>query len=67
MCEILEREIRFMRIDESEEYTIPVLQVIEQNLEVAIKKVREEKDRKIQAEMETLHRMVCSVLSFVLF
>ncbi|PKU62820.1 MADS-box transcription factor 32 [Dendrobium catenatum] len=58
MCEILEREIRFMRIDEGEEYTLPVLQVIEQNLEVAMKKVREEKDRKIQAEMETLHRMV---------
>ncbi|XP_020596715.1 MADS-box transcription factor 32-like [Phalaenopsis equestris] len=58
MCEFLEREIRFMRIGEEEEYTFPVLEVIEQNLEAAIKKVREEKDRKIQAEMESLHRMV---------
>nr|WDA53352.1 MADS-box protein 17 [Erycina pusilla] len=58
MCEILEREIRLMKIDEGEEYTFPVLQMIENNLEVAVKKVREEKDRKIQAEMETLNRMV---------
>ncbi|KAK8958783.1 MADS-box transcription factor 32 [Platanthera guangdongensis] len=58
MCGVLERELRFLKIDEGEEYTLPLLHVVEQNLEVAIKKVRMEKDRKIHEELETLHKMV---------
>lgn len=58
MCGVLEKELRFLRIDEGEEYTLPVLHVVEQNLELAIKKVRMEKDRKMHDELETLHKMV---------
>ncbi|KAG0457823.1 hypothetical protein HPP92_022688 [Vanilla planifolia] len=58
LCSLLERELRYMKMDEEEEYSLPLLQMLEQNLETAIRKVREEKERKIREEMEKLHRMV---------
>ena len=47
-----------MTIDENQEYSLPVLDIIETNLEVAINKVRSEKERKIQREIGRLQSMV---------
>ncbi|KAG0488988.1 hypothetical protein HPP92_007799 [Vanilla planifolia] len=58
LCELLERELRFMKVDEGEQYSLPVLHMLEQNLEAAIGKVRVEKERKIREETESLHKMV---------
>uniref|UniRef100_K9LYZ8 OsMADS32-like protein n=1 Tax=Iris fulva TaxID=92176 RepID=K9LYZ8_9ASPA len=58
LCELLERELRFMKVDEGQDYTLPVLDMLEQNLEAAINKVRVEKDRKIHGEMYHLQNVV---------
>ncbi|XP_020265367.1 MADS-box transcription factor 32-like isoform X3 [Asparagus officinalis] len=58
LCELLEKELRFMTIDESLDYSLPVLEILEQNLEVAMNKVRMEKNRKINGEMGQLQNMV---------
>ncbi|KAH7686320.1 MADS box transcription factor domain-containing protein [Dioscorea alata] len=58
LCELLEEQLRFMTIDENQEYSLPVLDIIETNLEVAINKVRSEKERKIQREIGRLESMV---------
>ncbi|XP_072968717.1 MADS-box transcription factor 32-like [Typha angustifolia] len=58
LCELLEKELRFMKVDENERYTLPTLDILEHNLEEAIGKVRSEKDRKIGGEINYLHTMV---------
>nr|AIZ95413.1 MADS17 [Apostasia odorata] len=58
LCEALEREMRFMQVDEKEDYSLADLQVVERNLEAAINKVRGEMENKIHKEMEKLHEMV---------
>ncbi|KAJ0971446.1 hypothetical protein J5N97_019405 [Dioscorea zingiberensis] len=58
LCDLLEEQLRFMTIDENQEYSLPVLDIIETNLEVAINKVRAEKERKIQGEIGRLESMV---------
>ncbi|PKA57200.1 MADS-box transcription factor 32 [Apostasia shenzhenica] len=58
LCEALEREMRFMQVDEKEDYSLADLQMVERNLEAAINKVRGEMETKIHKEMEKLHDMV---------
>ena len=55
-----------MQIDESQEYSVPVLDILEQNLEAAINKVRLEKERKINGEMGQLQNMVIT-RKFIIF
>ncbi|KAM0918936.1 hypothetical protein ACQ4PT_008555 [Festuca glaucescens] len=58
MCDILEKELRFMTVDDREQYTVPSLAALEQSLEAAMHKVRFEKDRKIGGEMSYLENMI---------
>uniref|UniRef100_A0A453FH15 K-box domain-containing protein n=1 Tax=Aegilops tauschii subsp. strangulata TaxID=200361 RepID=A0A453FH15_AEGTS len=58
MCDLLEKELRFMTVDDGEQYTVPSLAALEHNLEAAMHKVRSEKDRKIGGEMSYLENMV---------
>jgi MADS-box transcription factor, plant len=58
MCELLERRLRFMTVRDSEQYTVPSLELLERNLEAAMYKVRCEKDRKIGGEISYLENIV---------
>ncbi|KAL5226712.1 hypothetical protein ABZP36_014977 [Zizania latifolia] len=58
MCDLLEKELRFMTVDDGEQYTVPSLEVLEHNLEVAMRKVRSEKDRKIGGEISYLQDII---------
>nr|ACB45307.1 MIKC-type MADS-box transcription factor WM16 [Hordeum vulgare] len=58
MCDLLEKELRFMTVDDGEQYTVPSLAALEHNLEAAMHKVRSEKDRKIGGEMTYLENMI---------
>ena len=58
MCELMEKELRFMTVDDGEQYTVPSLELLEHNLEAAMHKVRSEKDRKIGGEITYLENMV---------
>ncbi|GJM93263.1 hypothetical protein PR202_ga09808 [Eleusine coracana subsp. coracana] len=58
MCELLERELRFMTVDEREQHTVPSLELLERNLEAAMYKVRCEKDRKIGGEINYLENII---------
>uniref|UniRef100_A0A453FGZ7 MADS-box transcription factor 32 n=1 Tax=Aegilops tauschii subsp. strangulata TaxID=200361 RepID=A0A453FGZ7_AEGTS len=58
MCDLLEKELRFMTVDDGEQYTVPSLAALEHNLEAAMHKVRSEKDRKIGGEMSYLENMI---------
>ncbi|TVU35233.1 hypothetical protein EJB05_17111 [Eragrostis curvula] len=58
MCELLERELRFMTVDDGEQYTVPSLELLEHNLEAAMHKVRCEKDRKIGGEINYLENVI---------
>lgn len=62
MCELLERELRFMTVDQREQYTVPSLELLERNLEAAMYKVRCEKDRKIGGEINYLENIVRLIL-----
>lgn len=53
-----------MKIDENQDYTVPVLDMLEQNLEGAMNKVRMEKERKIRGEMGQLQTMVLVYLAY---
>ncbi|KAF7030609.1 hypothetical protein CFC21_042122 [Triticum aestivum] len=58
MCDLLEKELRFMTVDDGEQYSVPSLAALEHNLEAAMHKVRSEKDRKIGGEMSYLENMI---------
>ncbi|KAL6614585.1 hypothetical protein ACP70R_036855 [Stipagrostis hirtigluma subsp. patula] len=58
MCELLEKELRFMTVDDGEQYTVPALEVLEHNLEAAMRRVRTEKDRKIGDEINYLDNII---------
>ena len=58
MCELMEKELRFMTVDDGEQYTVPSLELLERNLEAAMHKVRSEKDRKIGGEITYLENIV---------
>ncbi|XP_008812160.2 MADS-box transcription factor 32-like [Phoenix dactylifera] len=58
LCDLLESELRFMKVDANQHYSLPVLDILEGNLEAAISKVRSEKDRKIAGEIDHLENMV---------
>ncbi|KAG8077779.1 hypothetical protein GUJ93_ZPchr0007g6221 [Zizania palustris] len=59
MCDLLEKELRFMTVDGGEhQYTVPSLEVLEHNLEAAMHKVRHEKDRKIGGEISYLQNII---------
>ena len=58
MCELMEKELRFMTVDDGEQYTVPSLELLEHNLEAAVHKVRSEKDRKIGGEINYLENIV---------
>uniref|UniRef100_A0A0A9CX01 MADS-box domain-containing protein n=1 Tax=Arundo donax TaxID=35708 RepID=A0A0A9CX01_ARUDO len=58
MCELLEKELRFMMVDDGEQYTVPSLELLEHNLEAAMHKVRSEKDRKIGGEINYLEKII---------
>ncbi|GJN17803.1 hypothetical protein PR202_gb04901 [Eleusine coracana subsp. coracana] len=58
MCELLERELRFMTVDEREQHTVPSLELLERNLEAAMYKVRCEKERKIGGEINYLENII---------
>ena len=58
MCELMEKELRFMTVDDGEQYTVPSLELLEHNLEAAVHKVRSEKDRKIGGEISYLENIV---------
>ncbi|CAL9778138.1 unnamed protein product [Musa acuminata subsp. burmannicoides] len=58
LCDTLERELRFMKVDEGQQYSLPDLGLLEHNLETAIGKVRVEMDRKIGAQIHKLETMV---------
>ncbi|XP_025818301.1 MADS-box transcription factor 32 isoform X2 [Panicum hallii] len=40
MCELMEKELRFMTVDDGEQYTVPSLELLEHNLEAAMHKIR---------------------------
>jgi hypothetical protein len=54
----MEKELRFMTVDDGEQYTVPSLELLEHNLEAAMHKVRSEKDRKIGGEITYLENIV---------
>ncbi|KAF8678586.1 hypothetical protein HU200_046203 [Digitaria exilis] len=58
MCELMEKELRFMTVDDGEHYTVPSLELLEHNLEAAMHKVRSEKDRKIGGEITYLENII---------
>ncbi|CAL4947644.1 unnamed protein product [Urochloa decumbens] len=58
MCELMEKELRFMTVDDGERYTVPSLEQLEHNLEAAMHKVRSEKDRKIGGEIDYLQNII---------
>ncbi|PAN28726.1 hypothetical protein GQ55_5G174500 [Panicum hallii var. hallii] len=58
MCELMEKELRFMTVDDGEQYTVPSLELLEHNLEAAMHKVRSEKDRKIGGEITYLENII---------
>uniref|UniRef100_A0A0A8XS65 MADS-box domain-containing protein n=1 Tax=Arundo donax TaxID=35708 RepID=A0A0A8XS65_ARUDO len=58
MCELLEKELRFVTVDDGEQYTVPSLELLEHNLEAAMHKVRCEKDRKIGGEICYLENII---------
>ncbi|XP_020106050.1 MADS-box transcription factor 32-like [Ananas comosus] len=58
LCELMEKELRFMKVDDREHYTLPTLDMLEHNLEAAISKVRSEKERKMGGEINFLENMV---------
>lgn len=47
-----------MKVDASQSYSLPVLDILEGNLEATINKVRSEKDRKIAGEINYLENLV---------
>lgn len=49
---------RFMTVGDGEQYTVPSLEALEHNLEVAMHKVRSEKDSKIGGEISYLENVV---------
>ncbi|KAJ3678936.1 hypothetical protein LUZ61_021100 [Rhynchospora tenuis] len=58
LCELMEKELRIMTVDERENYTVPSLEVLERNLETAMERVRKEIEHKIDSEMNYLENMV---------
>ncbi|KAJ1285204.1 hypothetical protein BS78_03G261900 [Paspalum vaginatum] len=58
MCELMEKELRFMTVGDGERYTVPSLEMLEHNLEAAMRKVRSEKDRKIGGEISYLENII---------
>ncbi|CAO2166249.1 unnamed protein product [Urochloa humidicola] len=58
MCELMEKELRFMTVDDGEQYTVPSLEQLEHNLEAAMHKVRSEKHRKIGGEITYLENII---------
>ncbi|KAG0539233.1 hypothetical protein BDA96_03G304900 [Sorghum bicolor] len=58
MCDLMEKELRFMTVDDGEQYTVPSLELLEHNLEAAVHKVRSEKDRKIGGEISYLENII---------
>ncbi|KAK1324395.1 MADS-box transcription factor 32 [Acorus calamus] len=59
LCYLLESDLRFRRVEGNKQrYTLPVLDVLERDIEASIKAVRMEKDRKIQGEIDHLDNMV---------
>lgn len=61
MCELMEKELRVMTVDDGEQYTVPSLELLEHSLEAAVRKVRSEKDRKIGGEINYLENIVRTV------
>ncbi|KMZ58453.1 MADS-box transcription factor 32 [Zostera marina] len=58
LCHGLETELRFLRVDDEQCYSVPALGRLERTLEDSVNKVRAEKYRKIEAEMGRLENMV---------
>ncbi|KAG6492177.1 hypothetical protein ZIOFF_047127 [Zingiber officinale] len=58
LCDALEKQLRFMKVDEGQEYSLPDLSNVEHSLEMAISKVRVEMERKIGGQMNKLESMV---------
>nr|ACG48013.1 MADS-box transcription factor 32 [Zea mays] len=58
MCELMEKELRVMTVDDGEQYTVPSLELLEHSLEAAVRKVRSEKDRKIGGEINYLENII---------
>ncbi|KAK1269097.1 MADS-box transcription factor 32 [Acorus gramineus] len=59
LCYLLESDLRFRRVEGNKQsYTLPVLDILERDIEASIKAVRMEKDRKIQGEIDHLDNMV---------
>ncbi|ONM38533.1 Floral homeotic protein APETALA 3 [Zea mays] len=58
MCELMEKELRFMTVDDGEQYTVPSLELLEHSLEAAVHRVRSEKDRKIGGEIDCLQNII---------
>ncbi|KAJ4780596.1 MADS-box transcription factor 19 [Rhynchospora pubera] len=57
-CEQMEKEIRIMTVDETENYTVPSLEALERNLEAAMERVRKEMEHKINREINYLENVV---------
>nr|ACG39516.1 MADS-box transcription factor 32 [Zea mays] len=58
MCELMEKELRVMTVDDGEQYTVPSLELLEHSLEAAVRKVRSEKDRNIGGEINYLENII---------
>ncbi|XP_078151684.1 MADS-box transcription factor 32-like isoform X2 [Carex rostrata] len=58
LCELMEKELRIMNVDERESYTLPSLEVLERNLETAMERVHREMERKISGEINYLENLV---------
>ncbi|KAJ1689513.1 hypothetical protein LUZ63_013668 [Rhynchospora breviuscula] len=58
LCELMEKQIRIMTVDERENYTVPSLEVLERNLETAMERVRKEMEHKIDEEMNYQETMI---------
>ncbi|KAJ4787518.1 MADS transcription factor [Rhynchospora pubera] len=57
-CEQMEKEIRIMTVDETENYTVLSLEALERNLEAAMERVRKEMEHKINREINYLENVV---------
>ncbi|XP_042415051.1 MADS-box transcription factor 32-like [Zingiber officinale] len=58
LCDALEKQLRFMKVDEGQEYSLPDLSNVEHSLEMGISKVRVEMERKIGGQMNKLESMI---------
>ncbi|KAJ3678948.1 hypothetical protein LUZ61_021112 [Rhynchospora tenuis] len=57
-CELMEKQIRIMTVDERGSYTVSSLEALERNLKTAMERVRKEMEHKIDGEMNDLKTMV---------